>query len=143
SLADNFMLQLSFSAPDAFGRQNFQLLTQFSKVGPLATATYLAPQSSIANEALTFGPTGRPLAIKGGGRVMCGLFDDPFFFDLNAFNRFVMLAEAGAPLAERVAPFMAPNFPSNFFGNFNTLGIVLEVPTSSLLSNKNNPKLGV
>ncbi len=143
ALADNFMLQLSFSAPDAFGRQNFQLLKQSSKVGPLATPTYLAPMSSIVNEPLAFGPTGRPIAIKGGGRVMCGLFDDPFFFDLNAFNRFVMLAEAGAPLAERVAPFMAPNFPSNFFGNFNTLGIVLEVPTASLLSSKNDPKLGL
>jgi Domain of unknown function (DUF4331) len=143
ALADNFIFQLSFSNPDAFGRQNFQLLKQSAKGQPLATQTSLAPASAIVNEALAFGPTGQPIAVKGGGRVMCGLFDDPFFFDLNAFNKFVMLAQQGAPLAERVAPFMSPNFPSNFFGNFNVLAIVLEVPTASLLSSKSDPKLAI
>ena len=143
ALADNLVFQFTFSPPDAFGRQNFQLLKQSAKGQPLATQTTLAPASAIVNQRLAFGPTGRPLAVKGGGKVMCGLFDDPFFFDLNAFNKFVALAQGGASLANRVAPFMAPNFPSNFFGNFNVLGIVLEVPTMSLLSGANVPKLGV
>ncbi len=143
ALADNFIFQLSFSAPDAFGRQNFQLLKQSSTAGPLATQTTLAPMSSIVNEALAFGPTGQPVAVKGGGKIMAGLFDDPFFFDLNAFNSFVTMAEDGVPLPQRFAPFKAPNFPSNFFGNFNVLGVVLEVPTASLLSSKSDPKLGV
>jgi hypothetical protein len=143
ALADNFIFQFSFSSPDAFGRQNFQLLKQSAKGQPLATQTTLAPPSAIVNQALAFGPTGRPIAVKGGGRVMAGLFDDPFFFDLNAFNEFVALAESGASLAKRVAPFEPPNFPNNFFANFNVLALVLEVPTSSLLSTKSDPKLAI
>jgi Domain of unknown function (DUF4331) len=143
ALADNFMLQFTFSQPDAFGRQNFQLLKQSAKGQPLVTQTSLAPASAIQNQLLAFGPTGRPLAVNGGGRVMAGMFDDPFFFDLNAFNNFVTLAKSGASLSQRVAPFMPPNFPSNFFGNFNVLALVLELPTSSLLSSPGNPKLAI
>jgi hypothetical protein len=143
ALADNFAFQFTFSAPDAYGRQNFQLVKQSAIGQPLLTQTTLAPPSAIVNTPLAFGPTGQPIAVKGGGKVMAGLFDDPFFFDLNAFNKFVALAEAGAPLAERVAPFMPPNFPNNFFANFNVIALVLEVPTASLLSSKNDPKLAI
>ena len=143
ALADNMAFQFTFSEPDAYGRQNFQLVKQTASGQPLATQYGVAPASAIQNQVLAFGATGTPLPVKGGGKVMAGLFDDPFFFDLNAFNQFVMLAKTGASLPARVAPFFPPNFPNNFFANFNVLAVVLELPTASLLSSKSNPKLGV
>ena len=142
SLADNFALQFTFSQPDAFGRQNYQLVRQTAKGQPLATSSSVAPPSAIQNELLAFGVTGQSLTVKGGGRVTAGLFDDPFFFDLNAFNDFVALAKAGASPPVRLSPFMPPNVPSNFFGTFNVIAMVLELPTESLTS-KGSTKLGV
>ena len=143
ALADNFALQFMFSQPDAFGRQNYQLVKQSAKGQPLVSiATGIAPASVIQNELLAFGTTGQALAVKGGGRVTAGLFDDPFFFDLNAFNKFVGLAESGASLAQRVAPFFPPNVPSNFFGTFNVIAMVLELPTETLTS-PGHTKLGL
>jgi hypothetical protein len=75
--------------------------------------------------------------------VQAGLFDDPFFFDLLAFNAFKEAVMAGLPLADRVAPFLPPNFPNNFFGNFNVLAIVLEVPRGKLQSTAFNPNISV
>jgi len=81
--------------------------------------------------------------IAGGGQAAAGLFDDPFFFDLLAFNKFVALANAGAPLAQRFAPFFPPNIPNDFFGNFNVMAIVLEVPAAQLRLNKSQPMISV
>ena len=142
ALADNLVLQFTFSAPDAYGRQNYQLVKETAVGQPLATQTGVAPPSAIQTQVLAFGLTGQTLNVKGGGRVMAGLFDDPFFFDLNAFNNFVTLAKAGASLPARVAPFSPPNVPSNFFGTFNVISMVLELPTESLTS-KGNTKLGL
>lgn len=67
------------------------------------------------------GSVGRTLNGTGGFRVYTGLRDDPFFFDLNAFN------------ATRAA--LAPRFTNpgtNFFLNANTLSIVLAIPNAAL-----------
>jgi hypothetical protein len=143
ALADNLAFQFTFSTPDAFGRQMMQLVKQTAAGQPLATQDGVAPPQAISNQVIAFGTTGTPIPVIGGGKVTAGLFDDPFFFDLNAFNSFVALAKMGAPLPARVAPFYPPNFPNNFFANYNVLGLVLEVPTSSLLSGKSNPSLGI
>ena len=142
ALADNIAFQFTFSDPDSFGRQNLQLVKQTAKGQPLVSQSSVAPASAIQNQQLAFGATGKTLAIKGGGKVMAGMFDDPFFFDLNAFNAFVNLAHEGAPLATRVAPFLPPNFPNNFFANFNVLAMVLELPTETLTS-AGSSKLGI
>lgn len=66
-----------------------------------------------------------------GARMFAGLRDDPFFFDLNAFN------------ATRAA--VAPRFTnpgSNFF-NGNTLAIVLAVPSNRLTNNGANTTLRI
>ena len=78
AIADNLALQFTFSQPDAFGRQNFQMVKQTAKGMPLATQTSVAPTSALQNQVLAFGSTGKSVAIKGGGKVMAGLFDDPF-----------------------------------------------------------------
>ncbi len=67
------------------------------------------------------GSVGRTLNGTGGFRVYSGLRDDPFFFDLNAFN------------ATRNA--LAPRFTNpgtSFFLNANTLSIVLAIPNTVL-----------
>jgi hypothetical protein len=89
------------------------------------------------------GVTGRTANIKGGGQVTAGIFDDPFFFDLLAFLKFEAAVQAGAPLGDRVAPFLPPNLPNNFFANFNALAIVLEIPRVKLQSSRSNTHIGV
>ncbi len=144
AIADNMVFQFTFSVPDAFGRQNMQVIRQSTNNSqPLVTQAGLAPAGSIVNQQIAFGPTGRPLALRGGGQVIAGLYDDPFFFDLNAFNTLVSRANAGASLAKRIAPFQNPSFPDNFFGTFNVLALVMEVPTASLQSSRANTKFAI
>jgi uncharacterized protein DUF4331 len=64
------------------------------------------------------GRTGQTITIPGGGMLRAGVFDDPFFFDLNAFL---------------AVDFCNPG--QNFFNGLNISAIVLEVPSSWLGSN--------
>ena len=67
------------------------------------------------------GKTGQNISIPGGGMLRAGVFDDPFFFDLNGF---------------KAADFCAPgDTRPNFFVGLNVSSIVLEVPSSWLGSN--------
>ncbi len=63
---------------------------------------------------LASGKTEQNITIAGGGKMRAGLFDDPFFFDLNGFH---------------------DNFKftgSDFFAGTNVSGIVLEIPRTEL-----------
>jgi hypothetical protein len=63
---------------------------------------------------LASGKTEQTIAIAGGGKLRAGVFDDPFFFDLNGFN---------------------DNFSftgSDFFAGMNVSAIVLEIPRTEL-----------
>ena len=63
---------------------------------------------------LASGKTEQNITIAGGGKMRAGLFDDPFFFDLNGFN---------------------DNFNftgSDFFAGTNVSAIVLEIPRTEL-----------
>src|SRR6201988_3588506 len=64
------------------------------------------------------GKTGQTISIPGGGKLTAGVFDDPFFFDLNGFL---------------AVDFCNPG--TNFFSGLNISAIVLEVPSSWLGSN--------
>ncbi|MGH2593854.1 MAG: DUF4331 family protein [Anaerolineae bacterium] len=64
---------------------------------------------------LARGQTGQAIAVKGGGILQAGVFDDPFFFDLVGFLS---------------VNFCAPG--TNFFQGLNISAIVLEVPSASL-----------
>jgi hypothetical protein len=69
---------------------------------------------------------------NGNLRVWAGLRDDPFFFDLDAFNR------------TRTA--IAPRFTSpgvNFFAGLNTMSIVFGIKHAQLTNNGANPTLKV
>ncbi|MBI2965390.1 MAG: DUF4331 family protein, partial [Chloroflexi bacterium] len=70
---------------------------------------------------IAVGPTNQPIVgLEPGMRVFAGLRDDPFFFDLNAFN-------AGAKFCQG-----AGGTGSDFFLGLNSSAIVLSVPTSAL-----------
>jgi hypothetical protein len=61
------------------------------------------------------GTTGVNVPVRGGGTIRAGVFDDPFFFDLNGFL---------------ALDFCDPG--TNFFTGLNTSAIVLELPSSAL-----------
>ncbi len=65
------------------------------------------------------GVTGQTIPLPFGGQVVADLFDDPFFFDLDAF-------------VETDGRQFCDGNERDFFANLNTLGIVLEVPASDL-----------
>ncbi len=78
------------------------------------------------------GSVGKTLSGTGGMRVYSGLRDDPFFFDLAAFN------------ATRTA--VAPRFTNpgtNAFANSNTLTIALGIPSAMLTANNTRNTLKV
>ena len=77
------------------------------------------PQSMVVlkdGRRVARGRTGRTNNVAGGGRVTAGLYEDPFFFDLDGFNDGL-------------------NFTGDdFFAGLNVTAIVLEVPTGELLA---------
>ena len=73
------------------------------------------------------GQTGRISTILGGIKVTAGLFDDPFFFDLDAFR--------GRDSTNAVREFNDGSV-NDFFEGFNVTAIVMEIP-SRLLGARN------
>lgn len=127
---EELVYQFVFSQANAAGQQAYNLV-------------HLNPRTNQSG-TIASGVTGTRVArVRGGGQVVAGVFDDPFFFDLLAFQRFRSAVQAGRPLAERVAPFLPPSIPNNFFGNFNVLAVVVEVPRLNLQSTRNNPNITV
>jgi Domain of unknown function (DUF4331) len=123
----DLIVRTVFSDPDAVGRQNYQV--------------FLMRGTSV--QLLAGGTTGKVTKVRSGGTTTAGIFDDPFFFDLLAFMKFDSAVEQGLGLADRVAPFVAPSIPNNFFANFNTLAIAIEIPSTRLVSGRQNSKIGV
>ena len=73
------------------------------------------------------GATGAALTLNtdSQGQLSTGVFDDPFFFDLNGFNNgFAFTGD-------------------DFFAGLDVSAIVLEVPSSELTANPSNPNIGV
>jgi hypothetical protein len=126
---DEFVLQAVFSNPDKFGRQNY-------------TVRMIRQNRGNDPSVLARGVTGQPIAGSLGVKVQAGIFDDPFFFDLDAFGKFRTAVQQGKGLADRVAPFLPPNKPMNGFKK-NTLAIVFEVPRNELQSSPSNPNITV
>ena len=81
------------------------------------------------SELIARGQTGSTIAIRGGGQLQANVFDDPFFFDLNAFRADVV---GGTPRA------FNDGRQIDFFAGFNTQIIVLELPSSSLIGGGSN-----
>ncbi len=99
--------KVDFGAPDSNGDQSVRLRKVPAKGGAV----------------IAEGKTGENISVRGGGTLTAGLFDDPFFFDLNAFLGAYAFCEAEGP---------GTNTGSDFFAGLNVSAIVLEVPSSSL-----------
>jgi Domain of unknown function (DUF4331) len=96
--------RVTFGAPNASLAQSVRLRAMPTG----GTATVLAT-----------GSTGQNIPVRGGGTIKAGVFDDPFFFDLNGFL---------------ALDFCNPG--TNFFTGLNTSAIVLEVPRAALGGNQ-------
>ena len=72
---------------------------------------------------LAQGTTGSTVPVEGGGSLFAGVRDDPFFFDLAAFQNGLQFCPGGAG--------------TDFFLGLNVAAIVLELPTSALGPNAN------
>ena len=102
---------------------NVVLQIQFGPVKRNRTQRFIVTRNG---KMIGKGETGRTsrLRSRGGGLVHCGLFDDPFFFDLNGFND-------------------GFNFTGDdFFAGLNVSAIVIEIP-SNRLTRKRNANIGV
>jgi hypothetical protein len=73
------------------------------------------------------GLTGADSQLLGGGRTTAGLYDDPFFFDLDGFKGSVLGADNGRALCD--------GDEVDFFLGLNISAIVLRVPNQSLGGN--------
>lgn len=107
--------------------------------------TTITCRASNAGQTVTCtGPNG--LAASGlinrtiagtGMRMWAGVRDDPFFFDLEAFNA----TRGASPPAPPAARFRNPGV--NFFANANTLAIGFAIDSNRLTSNGASPRLKV
>jgi len=79
------------------------------------------------------GWTGQEIRLPGGGKAMAGVFDDPFFFDLQAFQD--QVKGAGGPRT------FCDGNETDFFAGLNVSGIVLEVPRAKVTDG--TPSIGV
>src|SRR5688572_5981144 len=76
------------------------------------------------SELIATGHTGATTRLGGGGRVTAGLFDDPFFFDLDAFKAVVLGSGSGREFCDAET--------NDFFLGLNINALVLRVPNSWL-----------
>jgi hypothetical protein len=112
-LKPNITYKWRFGQPNGMGIQSLSLWRNGALVGQ--------------------GSTGSNSDVSGHGRTTAGLFDDPFFFDLAAFQ--------GAVLGSGNGRSFCDGNEVNFFAGLNLNGIVLRVPNSQLGGNGAN--LGV
>ena len=105
------------------GKPDTKAVIEFSKVKDGGAQNLEVEIDGPQREVEVEGRTGRTIRISGGGKLRAGVFDDPFFFDLNAFN-------AGGA-------FCPGGVGTNFFAGLNVSAIVLEVPSAWLDSDSN------
>jgi hypothetical protein len=89
------IFQLVFSEPNAQGRQSYTV--QLMAFSPHQFNGVIGHGTTSIGSDSHF----RASALPHGGKVAAGLFDDPFFFDLLAFNKFIALADDAEPLGTR------------------------------------------
>ena len=88
------------------------------------------------------------LGSASGIQLQAGLFDDPFFIDLEQFFRIIPdRAPVQGPLSKIKTP-QATSFRNpgiDFLRGFNALGIVVELPESMLLPANagSDPRIGI
>ena len=85
-LTDEILFQTTFSSPDSSGRQRFVIFRDDVNGGTKVFASGIT--------------SSHPVSTRGVRKVTAGIFDDPFFFDVNATaqaNRELTLTALGLP----------------------------------------------
>ena len=137
--------------------EDLVLQFQFTGSGPNQTVTMYGPvppsqtgrvNTRVSAEATLSGPTNTALGSANGVQLQAGLFDDPFFLDLEQFFRIVPdRGPVQGPLStirkQSATSFRDPGV--DYLRGFNALGIVVELPESMLLpANPGaDPKIGI
>jgi Domain of unknown function (DUF4331) len=151
------LLNLSFFAPDVRFRFEIEntgdaipdrriditFSPQTSRSQP-QTATIKLPNGRVFKAPTTvetLAPTANPFVITTdpatGVSFFAGLTDDPFFFDIVGFNRFVASVLAGAPDPTKLQR------GRDSFAGYNIHMIALSVPASMLRGRRDNNIIGV
>ncbi len=127
--SEDLTIHFTFGALNAKGQQPFTYEAFTSAGQVLLTGGGLSRQNN---------------PVKVGGAVRPDIYDDPFFFDLTAFNLFKAEALGGNPNAANVFNQRGVhNIPNNFFAGFNVMAIVVQVPSVLLQSSKKNTMIGI
>lgn len=121
---------------------------QVRMYGPVAP-TQTGAVNTLPDVPLTLtGPTNTSLGSPTGVQLQAGLFDDPFFIDLEQFFKIIPdRAPVQGPLSkiktQQATSFRDPGI--DFLRGFNALGIVVELPENMLLPANagSDPKIGI
>lgn len=115
-----FTPQTSRSAPQTAN------ISITSKKGPKAFPTKITGLTTVQTQA----PTGNPFVVTNdptsGISFFAGMTDDPFYFDIVGFNRYIATLTAGSP-----DPTLLQRSRDSFAG-YNIHTIAIEVPASTL-----------
>lgn len=115
--------------------------------GPAAPNSVGRDNTLLAGPPRLSGPTNTVLGKPSGIQLQAGLFEDPFFIDLEQFFRIIPdRRPARGPLSPLPVPATSFRNPGiDFLRGINALGIVIELPEELLLGNAPgaDPKIGV
>ncbi len=121
---------------------------QVRMYGPVAPAQAGAVNKLVNAAPTLTGPTNTSLGSAAGIQLHAGLFDDPFFIDLEQFFKIIPdRAPVQGPLSkiktQQATAFRDPGI--DFLRGFNALGIVVELPENMLLPTNPvaDPKIGI
>jgi hypothetical protein len=91
-----------------------------------------------ATQLIAQGLTGSIMHTASGITIEASLFDDPFFFDLNAFNRFKVTHNPDEFCGKN-----GVNPTNDFFKGLNTMAVVVEVPSTMLQASSSSTMIAV
>jgi len=137
---EDLVFQFTFT-----GTAGHQRVTMHGPVKPNEVGT---ANTLVHGKRTLSGPVNSVLGSASGIQLFTGPRDDPFFIDLEAFFRVLPDRKpTTGPLSQITQgplTFRAPGQAVDFVRGFNDMAIVVELPTSMLVSNPQHPsKFGV
>ena len=139
---EDLVFQVTFS-----GQARNQRVTLHGPMRPNETGT---ANTLLSGKSTISGPVNQILGSATGVQLFAGPRDDPFFIDLEQFFRIIPDRKpVGGPLSQipstpTAGSFRAPGDAVDYVRGFNDMAIVIELPTSMLAADPNNPgKFGV
>lgn len=129
-------LEVTFSPQTSRSTPQTATIRFFDREGRHPTWSFTAPTT-----VQTLGDTPNPFVITTDAKTdvsfFAGLTDDPFYFDIVGFNRFVSSVLAGSPDPTKLQR------ARDSFAGYNIHMIALRVPASILRGLPSNPVIGV